>query len=93
MARSIFVIGFANREPWTEMRAGIPVHRMTRSEVDRDRGAVLRRLPVPPQQSVGYPYVVKIQGEGEYLVHADGTASFFSARAGRWEPPEPIDTA
>lgn len=93
MARTIFKMGVADGAPWAGMPSGIPIHRgMTREEVDRDRAKVLRRLPVPPNMSVGYPYVVKID-EGEYLVQIDGTASFYSYRYGRWEPAEPVDNA
>lgn len=93
MARTIFRMGFGNGEPWAGMPAGIPVYRTTRSEVDQDRAAVLTRLPVPPGRTVQYPYVVKIEGEGEYLVRADGTSVFWSIKARRWEPPQPIDNA
>lgn len=73
------------------MPSGIPVYRMTREDVDRDRGSILRRLPVPPGQAVQYPYMVKVEGEGEYWVRSDGTASFYNYRTQGWEPPQVVD--
>lgn len=88
--RSLFNLGF-ERTPWEGDRAGIPVYTMPRDIVDKDRGRILRKLPVPPGMTQTYPYIVKIAGEGEYVVRADGTASFYSYKYGRWEPPEIID--
>lgn len=73
--------------------AGIPIYTMSREDVDLDRGAVLKRLPVPPGHTVSYPYIVKVNGVGEYIVQADGTASFYSYKYGGWEPPQAIDNA
>jgi hypothetical protein len=70
---------------------GIPVYNISRDHVDVDRAAVLRRLPVPPGHTQSYPYIVKIAGEGEYVVNADGTATFYSYKYGRWEPPQVVD--
>jgi hypothetical protein len=88
----MFTMGIADSLPWFGTGpAGIPVYRMTREEVDRDRGRVLNRLPVPPGRTVSYPYMVKIDGEGEYWVRSDGTATYYSYRAGRWEPPQVVN--
>ena len=89
MAHSIFTMGLFGRESFRP-QAGIPVYKMTRAQVDRDR-IILRRLPVPPGMTVEYPYIVKIDGEGEYSVQADGTTVFFSYRSGRVEPPEVVE--
>lgn len=88
----MFRIGFGNAEPWSAgMPATIPTYRLTREQVDRDRAAVLDHVSVSAHRTVEYPYVVKIEGEGEYLVRADGTSVLWSEKAGRWEPPVPTD--
>ncbi len=92
MGRTMFTMGFGNGEPWAGMPVGIPVYHMTRAEADRDRG-FLKRLPVPPGIAVQYPYMIKVEGEGEYVVKADGTASYYSYRDGRWEPPQIVENA
>lgn len=79
------------RSPFNGGPGSIPVYQMNRDEVDRDRAAILRNYPHPPNTTVTYPYIVKIAGEGEYVVNADGTAQFYSYKYGRWEPPEIID--
>lgn len=88
----MFSMGIADSLPWYGSGpAGIPVYHMRREDVDRDRGNLLTRLPVPPGRTVTYPYMVKIEEEGEYWVRSDGTVSYYSYRAGRWEPPQLID--
>jgi hypothetical protein len=92
MRRSLFSLGFeGNGQPWAGMPSGIPVYHMTREEVDKDR-RILRKLPTPPGFSVSYPYIVKLENVGEYVVQADGTASFYSYIYHRWDPPQKIDT-
>lgn len=91
MARTIFRMGFEGPSGWDTMPSGIPVYRMTREQVDLNRAGVLRRLPVPPGVTVEYPYMVKIEGEGEYWVKSDGTASFYSYKTQGWEPPELVE--
>lgn len=78
------------RSPFNGTAGTIPVHNITREQVDQDR-SILRNFPHPPGTVVTYPYIVKIAGEGEYVVKADGTAQFYSYKYGRWEPPEVID--
>lgn len=90
MMKSMFALGFQTN-PWTGAPAGIPIYHMKRAGVDKNRARILRKLPVPPGVTQSYPYIVKIAGEGEYVVSADGTAQFYSYRAGRWEPPQLID--
>jgi hypothetical protein len=92
MRKSIFHLGtVGDGEPWAGMPSGIPVYYMTREQVDMDR-SILKKLPTPPGMSVSYPYIVKIDNVGEYVVQADGTASFYSYKYHRWEPPQQIDT-
>jgi hypothetical protein len=91
MARSLFQMGAWGSEPWFGMPvapASVPV---TRNEVDMDRGRVLKPLPVPKGWTLAYPYVVKIEGGGEYVVQADGSAVYYNLKAGRWEPPQTVD--
>lgn len=90
MNRSAFSLGF-EANPWVGAPAGIPVYNVNRDTVDKDRGRFLRKLPVPPGMTQSYPYIVKIAGEGEYVVSANGTAQFYSYKYGRWEPPQLID--
>lgn len=91
MRRSIFHLGIVgDGQPWAGMPSGIPVYYMTRDQVDRDR-SILRRLPTPPGMSVSYPYIVKLRNVGEYVVNADGTASFYSYKYHRWDAPQRID--
>lgn len=87
MKRTMFQMGLPGREStWDGGRqAGIPVYKPGRDYTDRD--SVLRKLPVPPGVSVEYPYMVKVEGDGEYWVHGDGTTQFYSYKYGRWEPP------
>lgn len=92
--KTIFSMGLGNPSPWNQApgsAAGIPIYVLTRTQVEASKGHILRRLPVPPGMTVEMPYIVKIEGEGEYLVHADGTATYYDYRAGRWESPQPID--
>lgn len=89
MSRSQFSLGIAS-DPWGAP-AGIPVHNISRDGVDQDRAKILRDLPIPPGQTQSYPYIVKIAGEGEYVVSANGMAQFYSYKYGRWEPPQVID--
>lgn len=77
--------------PFQGTGGSIPVWNMTRDQVDQNRAKVLRDLLKPPGTAVVFPYIVKIAGEGEYVVSADGTAQFYSYKYGRWEPPELID--
>lgn len=65
----------------------IAVLQVTREEVERNPGLLTK---LPPGQAVTYPYTVVIDGEGEYLVHSDGTATYYDYRAARWEPPRTI---
>lgn len=93
MTRSMFHLGIGNAAPWNgrgPTASGMPIYNMTRDQVELDRAGVLRRLPVPPGMTVAFPYIVKIEGWGEYLVQADGTASYYSYKAGRWEPPQVV---
>jgi len=92
MRRSLFTLGIvADGQPWAGMPSGIPVYHMTRDQVDNDR-RILKKLPTPPGFSVAYPYIVKLENVGEYVVQADGTASFYSYVYHRWDPPQKIDT-
>lgn len=65
--------------------------RISRSELERDRGAVLKKLPYGPNYAGTYPYIVIVEGEGEYTVSADGTAQFYSYRQQRYEAPVVMD--
>jgi hypothetical protein len=88
----IFKLGaVGGRSPFNGTAGSIPVYKMNRDQVDRDRAAILRSYPHPPGTTITYPYIVKIAGEGEYVVNADGTAQFYNYRYGRWEPPQVID--
>lgn len=90
--RTIFEMNVLGaRAPWNGTAGSIPVFNVSRDRVDHDRARILRRLLNPPGTTVEYPYIVKIAGEGEYVVKADGTAQFYSYRYGRWEPPQVID--
>jgi hypothetical protein len=87
-------MGFRSPSPWNHEAgspSGYPVYVMTRAEVEASKSHILRRLPVPPGMTVQFPYLVKIEGEGEYWVSGDGTATYYDYRAGRWEPPQLID--
>jgi hypothetical protein len=90
MNRSIFSLGFST-DPWKGAQAGIPVYNVNRDTIDKDRGAFLKKLPIPPGMTQSYPYIVKIAGEGEYVVSANGMAQFYSYKYGRWEPPQSIE--
>lgn len=90
--RTIFELGVLGRgSPFNGTPSSIPVYNMTRDGVDANRAKVLRNLERPPGTALTFPYVVKIAGEGEYVVSADGTAQFYSYKYGRWEPPQLID--
>lgn len=86
----MFNMGIA-RDLWSGKTVGPMTVTVTRAEIDRDRAAVLKRMPIQKGWTGSYPYVVKVEGEGEYLVNADGSVQFWNARQGRWEPPEVID--
>lgn len=90
MTKSFFSLGF-DTNPWTGSPAGIPVFNVDRDTIDKDRGKYLKHLPVPPGVTQSYPYIVKVAGEGEYVVSADGTAQFYSYKYGRWEPRQAIE--
>ena len=90
--RSIFQLGFLGaRSPFNGTGGSIPVYNMTRDGVDANRAKVLRNIERPPGTALTFPYVVKIAGEGEYVVSANGTAQFYSYKYGRWEDPVYID--
>ncbi len=93
MNRTMFSLGFAAKtSPWIgAVAAGIPTYDMTRDQVEHDKGHILKSLPVPPKMTVNYPYMVKVTGEGEYWVKADGTSEFNSYKFGRWEPAQVTD--
>jgi hypothetical protein len=88
--RSWFSLGF-DGQPWAGMPSGIPVHNLTREQVNADKSILTQKF-TPPGTVAGFPYIVKINGVGEYVVRADGTASFYSYKYHRWEPSEDIDT-
>lgn len=83
--KSLFRLGIA-QDPWFGSAGGIPVFNVARDQVDQDRAKFLKKLPVPPGVTMTYPYIVKIAGEGEYVVSADGSSQFYSYKYGRWEP-------
>lgn len=90
--RTIFQLGLLGAgSPFNGTPSSIPVYNMTRDGVDADRARVLRNTLRPPGMALTFPYVVKIAGEGEYVVSADGTAQFYSYKYGRWEEPVYID--
>ena len=92
--KSIFQMGIGNPSPWHQAPgsgSGYPVYVMTRAQVEASKSHILRRLPVPPGMTLELPYLVKIEGEGEYWVSADGTSTYYDYRAGRWESPQLID--
>jgi len=90
MRRTIFTLGL-EAAPWGRaVPSGIPVYDgLTPEQVHRE--GKLRQLPVPPGVTVNYPYMVKVNKEGEYWVKADGTTEFYSYRYGRWEGPQVTD--
>jgi hypothetical protein len=88
--RTLFGLGFTTN-PWTGSPAGIPVYNVSRDTIDKDRGKFLKRLPIPPGMTQSYPYIVKIAGEGEYVVSANGQVQFYSYKYGRWEPPQALE--
>lgn len=90
MMRTLFSLGFTTN-PWTGEPAGIPVFNVSRDTIDKDRGKFLKKLPIPPGMTQSYPYIVKIAGEGEYIVSANGTVQFYSYKYGRWEPPQALE--
>jgi|FLYN01.1.fsa_nt_gi hypothetical protein len=86
MEKNIFASmggGFAQPGPWT-----LPpvLLKASREEAERDRERLLRRPPLPSGVTLQFPYIVKIEGEGEYVVGADGTEVFYSIPKGHWEP-------
>lgn len=92
MMRTLFQLAFLGaRSPFNGTAGSVPVYNITRDSVDKDRARILRNYPHPPGTTVTFPYIVKIAGEGEYVVNADGTAQFYSYKFGRWEPPQLID--
>lgn len=88
--RTWFSLGF-DGHPWAGMPSGIPVLNLTRDQVDADKSILAKKF-TPPGTVAGYPYIVKVKDVGEYVVRADGTASFYSYQYGGWEPAENIDT-
>jgi hypothetical protein len=65
---------------------------MRRRDVERDRDRLLKPATLPPGWTGTYPYIVKVAGEGEYIVYADGTAQYIDLRAGRVEPARLVET-
>ena len=92
--RSMFSMGFRSPDAFTPQpgsAAGIPVYQMTRAQVEASKNHILRRLPVPPGFTVEFPYMVKVENEGEYWISGDGTSTYYDYKAGRWEAPQLID--
>lgn len=80
-------MGFSEKtSPWLGEFAGIPVYN---SKDGNDHEKMLTTLPVPPGRTVEYPYMVKVNGEGEYWVKSDGNTEFYSYKYGRWESAKP----
>lgn len=90
MPNSMFRMGYDGR-PFYGGGVGPIKVRITRAELERDRGAILKRLPYGPNYAGQYPYIVIVEGEGEYTVSADGTAQFYSYRQQTFEPPVSVD--
>lgn len=63
---------------------------MPREEIERGNGHLLRRQPVPGGWTGTFPYVVKVEDKGEYLVYADGTAQYIEYHTGRVFAPKRI---
>lgn len=68
-----------------------PTHiALTRSQIENGNGSLLKTLPVPKGWTATFPYVVKVNSSGEYMVYADGTAQYTDYKTGRVFAPERI---
>lgn len=77
MARSMFGMGFQEaRGFWAGVHVG-PMHwNQTREEIEAQGFRQLRQTPIPKGWTGSYPYIVKVNTTGEYIVNADGTAQY-----------------
>jgi hypothetical protein len=91
MGRSFFRMGFS-ADPFMGQVPGMVVGPLTlkanRKEIEAGGYKLLRDLRLPQGFTGAFPYVVKIgDNSGEYLVYADGTASFTDYGSGRVGAP------
>jgi hypothetical protein len=81
MPRSMFQMGFGG-----EMFAGQsvgPIHwNLTRDQIENGGLARLKKTPIPKGWTGSYPYIVKVNTTGEYIVNADGSAQYLDYKTG-----------
>lgn len=83
MPRSLFRMGIVNELLRRGQAVGpISVH-VTKEEIAASGYKLLRRANLPPGWTGSYPYIVKVNTTGEYIVYADGTAQYLDYRTGR----------
>jgi hypothetical protein len=87
--RGPFSLGVAADPFWSGKRVGPLFVDQTLEEIAADGYRVLRRPPVPPGYTGTYPFIVKVNTSGEFIVYADGTAQYMDY--GRGEISDPIN--
>jgi hypothetical protein len=87
MARSMFQIGFAGDQFYAGKAVG-PIHwNLTREEMEQGGVKKLRQTPIPKGWTGSYPYIVKVNTSGEYIVNADGSAIYLDYKTGSMSDP------
>lgn len=84
--RSMFSLGFTEN-PFRGQGVGPLSFRLTREEIERSGFQALKRIPVPNGWTGTYPYIVKVNTEGEYIVNSDGTAQWLDYHNGHVGEP------
>jgi hypothetical protein len=87
--KNIFQAGFTRDGAWAGpgTMVGPLSFRLTRAQIEAGGYEALKRLPVPKGWTGSYPYIVKVNSEGEYIVNADGTAQWLDYHSGHVGEP------
>jgi len=87
MARSLFRMGFGE-ELFHAGKAVGPMHwNLTKEEMEAEGLNRLKMKPIPKGWTGSYPYIVKVNTSGEYIVNADGSAQYLDYHTGAVSEP------
>lgn len=88
MARSMFSMGFQEVTGFWAGRHVGPMHwNLTREQIEANGLRQLHRTPIPQGWTGSYPYIVKVNTTGEYIVNADGSAIYLDYVTGDVSEP------
>lgn len=87
--KTIFQAGFTRNGNWAGpgTMVGPLTFRISRERIEREGFRALKTLPVPKGWTTSYPYIIKVENEGEYIVNADRTAQWLDYHNGKVGEP------